>query len=86
MSFAVMGTALFGRELSSFVTVTRTSFTLFRALMGDFDVDSMRVVGRVLAFMYFLAFMGLSLLILMNGPVLVPNESPNISKLCFWLV
>ena len=34
--------------------------------MGDFDVESMHVVGRLLAFVYFLAFMGFSLLILMN--------------------
>jgi hypothetical protein len=66
MSFAVMGTALFGRELSAFVTVGRTSETLFRMLMGDFDLGDMRVVGRELSFAYFAMFMMLTLLILMN--------------------
>lgn len=66
MSFAVMGTALFGRELSSFTTIARTAFTLFRSLMGDFDLDSMRVVGRELAFVYFAIFMCLVLLIMLN--------------------
>jgi len=66
MSFVVMGTALFGRELAGFVTFTRTAFTLFRALMGDFDIDEMRIVGRELSMFYFAALMGLGMLILLN--------------------
>eukprot|EP00929_Paragymnodinium_shiwhaense_P098005 TRINITY_DN59571_c0_g1_i1.p1 TRINITY_DN59571_c0_g1~~TRINITY_DN59571_c0_g1_i1.p1 ORF type:complete len:989 (-),score=220.50 TRINITY_DN59571_c0_g1_i1:124-3057(-) len=57
MSFAVMGTIVFGRELPDFTTVSRTTVTLFNALMGEFDVDTMRVVGRWKSFLFFASFM-----------------------------
>jgi hypothetical protein len=57
MIYAIIGTIVFGRELDSFTTIMRAAVTLFRALMGDFDVEEMRVVGRGKTFVYFASFM-----------------------------
>jgi hypothetical protein len=57
MIYAIIGTIVFGRELDSFTTILRAGVTLFRALMGDFDVEEMRVVGRGKTLLYFASFM-----------------------------
>jgi len=66
ITYSVMGTVLFGREVRSFVTVFRAAFTCFRALMGDFDVEGMFKVGRFITILYFGSFMIIVLLLMLN--------------------
>lgn len=66
LTYTVAGVVLFGREVSSFTTVFRAMITCFRAMFGDFDWDELRQVGRFDAFMWFLPFMILIVLILLN--------------------
>jgi len=67
ITYSVMGTVLFGRELRAFVTVPRACFTCFRALMGDFDVEAMyKPFGRFITIMYFGSFMIIVFLLMLN--------------------
>mmetsp|Transcript_51057 Transcript_51057/g.154577 ORF Transcript_51057/g.154577 Transcript_51057/m.154577 type:complete len:785 (-) Transcript_51057:252-2606(-) len=65
-TYAVMGNALFGFEVSTFATFGRSCSSLFRALMGDFSVEDMERCGRVYAIVYFCSFMMCTLLLLLN--------------------
>jgi hypothetical protein len=65
-SYAVMGNALFGREVDGFSNIQRSINTCFLVLMGDFDVESMQQVGRVMTGVWFWSFMILVLLIMLN--------------------
>mmetsp|Transcript_83569 Transcript_83569/g.190643 ORF Transcript_83569/g.190643 Transcript_83569/m.190643 type:complete len:854 (-) Transcript_83569:211-2772(-) len=65
-SYAVMAHALFGRDLHDFATMPRSFQTCFLVLMGDFDLREMMQVGRSVAFMWFLSFMCLVLLVMLN--------------------
>lgn len=65
-SLAVMGMALFGREIEEFSTFDRAFTACFVVLMGDFDVKSMWAVGRPMATLWFVVFMVGVLLIMLN--------------------
>jgi hypothetical protein len=63
---AIMGMALFGREIEDFCTFSRAFTTCFVILMGDFDVNAMYEVGRPMATLWFSVFMIMVLLIMLN--------------------
>ncbi len=65
-TYAVMGTALFGREVSEFCTFARALDTCFHIMMGDFDADGLRETGRFMAGVWFWTFEILILLIMLN--------------------
>jgi hypothetical protein len=65
-TYTVAGVVLFGREVQSFTTTFRSMITCFRAMFGDFDFIEMQEVGRSDAIMWFLPFMILIVLILLN--------------------
>jgi hypothetical protein len=66
MTYVLMAIALFGKEVAGFSSGDRAILTLFRMLMGDFDVDELEHVGRGYAFFYFFTFMVLMGMIMLN--------------------
>lgn len=65
-TYTVAAVVLFGREVHSFTTLFRAMITCFRAMFGDFDWDELRLVGRSDAFLWFLPFMVIIVLVLLN--------------------
>merc|ERR1712039_720822 len=57
---------LFGEELLQFANFGRSFTSVFRIMLGDFDWDSMAVVGRMEAGLWFWTFMLLVNLIMLN--------------------
>eukprot|EP00933_Yihiella_yeosuensis_P000976 TRINITY_DN10153_c1_g2_i2.p1 TRINITY_DN10153_c1_g2~~TRINITY_DN10153_c1_g2_i2.p1 ORF type:complete len:313 (-),score=57.13 TRINITY_DN10153_c1_g2_i2:100-1005(-) len=59
--------AIFGQKDKEFATLDRAIIALFRALMGDFDVDKMQEsASRAVAFFFFSTYMLGALLLLLN--------------------
>jgi len=66
VTYAVMGNALFGRETDEFSTLDRSIDSCFQVLMGNFEMETFNAVGRLMAFLWFMSFMCLILLVMMN--------------------
>jgi len=65
VTLAISGLVLFGRRLESFTTFPRAINTVFRLMLGDFDWDGIRSVGRMEgAIWLFLALSIMNLLLL----------------------
>mmetsp|Transcript_35493 Transcript_35493/g.93707 ORF Transcript_35493/g.93707 Transcript_35493/m.93707 type:complete len:799 (+) Transcript_35493:120-2516(+) len=65
-TYAVMGVALFGREIPQFATLDRAFPTLFMAGLGAFDFDAAQTIGRFYAFIFYAAFMMLIVLVMLS--------------------
>lgn len=65
-SYAVAGIVLFGREVDGFTTPGRAVVTCFRTMMGDFDWDELSQVGRWEAGVWFITFMIIIVLLMLN--------------------
>eukprot|EP00929_Paragymnodinium_shiwhaense_P091118 TRINITY_DN51156_c0_g1_i1.p1 TRINITY_DN51156_c0_g1~~TRINITY_DN51156_c0_g1_i1.p1 ORF type:complete len:888 (-),score=94.72 TRINITY_DN51156_c0_g1_i1:30-2693(-) len=65
-TYVVSGTIIFGRELGHFTTFGRSCVTLFRALLGDFEIEDMRKVGRGIATAFFSTFMIFMVFVTLN--------------------
>jgi len=66
LTYAVAGVVLFGRETKSFTTLFRSVNTCFRMLQGDFDWSEMRLVGRLDASVWFIPFVIIIMMVLLN--------------------
>jgi len=66
MMYAVAAVVLFGRDIPDFTTVGRSVTTCFRMMLGDFDWDTLKLVGRVDAAFFFVPFSLLLTIILLN--------------------
>lgn len=64
--FVVSGMILFGQEVEQFTNMSRAMHTTFRVLLGDFDWDSLAVVGRAQSVVWFWMLMWLMNLIMLN--------------------
>jgi hypothetical protein len=65
-AFAMTGHGLFGLGVWDFRSIDASYSTLMRMLLGDFDYDALKVENRVLAGMFFWAFIILGLFCLLN--------------------
>lgn len=66
VTFALMGTALFGHEIQEFSTFPRSFTSCFVMLMGDFDVGALWNTGRTFAVLWFISFQVVLALIMLN--------------------
>jgi len=66
LTYAVAGVVLFGREVDSFTNVMRACNTCFRIMMGDFDWEELLEVGRMFAGVWFLSFVVIIVLLMLN--------------------
>lgn len=65
-TYAVMGVALFGREMSNFMNLQQAVVELFRAMVGDFDFGAMEPAGRAFAAFFFVSYMCLMVLVMLS--------------------
>eukprot|EP00928_Gymnodinium_smaydae_P021197 TRINITY_DN18250_c0_g3_i1.p1 TRINITY_DN18250_c0_g3~~TRINITY_DN18250_c0_g3_i1.p1 ORF type:complete len:958 (-),score=117.64 TRINITY_DN18250_c0_g3_i1:466-3339(-) len=64
--FTISAQIMFGQELHEFATIFRSFNTAFRILLGDFDWDRLREVGRLQAGLWFWCFVWLVNLVMLN--------------------
>jgi len=64
--YAIAAVVLFGREVSDYTTTFRSVTSCFRAMLGDFEWDELREVGRLDASFWFIPFNLLVSIILLN--------------------
>eukprot|EP00930_Biecheleria_cincta_P039376 TRINITY_DN27076_c0_g1_i1.p1 TRINITY_DN27076_c0_g1~~TRINITY_DN27076_c0_g1_i1.p1 ORF type:complete len:896 (+),score=167.46 TRINITY_DN27076_c0_g1_i1:68-2689(+) len=60
------GVLLFGKESLDFATVGRSLITCFRAMLGEWDWDEMKTVGRFLAGMWITIYIIIVVVLLLN--------------------
>ena len=65
VAFAQFAFLIFGTQVSDFSTITKSMFTQFRMVLGDFDFPAIRAANPVLGPMYFFVFIFLVFFILM---------------------
>jgi hypothetical protein len=65
-AFALAGVQLYGNYLFEYRDFSSAFSSLFRALMGQFDYEELRVKNRAVTFIYFWSFIVLGLFIMLN--------------------
>eukprot|EP00928_Gymnodinium_smaydae_P039981 TRINITY_DN27199_c0_g1_i1.p1 TRINITY_DN27199_c0_g1~~TRINITY_DN27199_c0_g1_i1.p1 ORF type:complete len:879 (+),score=153.07 TRINITY_DN27199_c0_g1_i1:105-2741(+) len=73
--YCIFAVLLFGRALDGFVEFGRVIQSVFLSVLGLFDWNSLRKVGRVEAGLWFWTFMGVGSLILLNMLLAIIMES-----------
>jgi len=66
ITYAISAVCFLGKKASDFTTVFRSVIACFRLLFLDFDWDELISVGRLDAFLWFLPFVLLVVIVLMN--------------------
>lgn len=80
-AFAMTGHGLFGMGVWDFRSIDASYATLMRMLFGDFDYDALKRDNRILASLFFWAFLILGLFCLLNFLIGVLTEAfSNVSK------
>jgi len=64
--FVLCAIILWGQELEDFANFARTFHTVFRIMLGDFDWEELREIGRPQAYIWFWSFQWLVVLIMLN--------------------
>ena len=74
-AFALFAYSIFSSELEDYSSFMRTMVTQFSMTLGDFDFEAMFMVNPLLATIYFFAFIGLNVMVLMNMFIAIINDS-----------
>ena len=74
-AFALLAFSVFGSELEDYSSFIRTMVTQFSMTLGDFDFEAIFNVSPVLSTLYFFAFIGLNVMVLMNMFIAIINDS-----------
>ena len=75
IAFALFAFSVFSSELEDYSSFTRTMVTQFSMTLGDFDFEALFMVNPMLATLYFFAFIGLNVMVLMNMFIAIINDS-----------
>ena len=65
-TYAVMGTAVFGRDITEFSTLLRAFDYCFAIMMGEFDMNDLRRTGRIISGLSFWSYQMLMIVVMMN--------------------
>jgi len=79
-TYSICGIVLFGRELDDYATTLRSVIACFRAMMGDFDWDELREIGRGEAGAWFGTFMIIIVLLLLNMALAIVIDAYTFEK------
>ena len=74
-AFGLLAFAMFGSELEDYSSFVRTLATQFSMTLGDFDFEAIFMVNPTIATLYFLSFIGLNVMVLMNMFIAIINDS-----------
>ena len=75
LAFALFAFSVFGSELEDYSTFIITMVTQFSMTLGDFDFEALMSVSVVFGSLYFFAFIGLNVMVLMNIFIAIINDS-----------
>ena len=75
IAFGLFAFSIFGSELEDYSTFMMTMVTQFSMTLGDFDFETLVMVNPLLAPLYFFAFVGLNVIVLMNVFLAIINDS-----------
>ena len=75
IAFALFAFSVFGSELEDYASFMRTMVTQFSMTLGDFDFEALVMVNPLLGPLYFLAFVGLNVMVLMTIFIAIINDS-----------
>ncbi|CAB3994215.1 polycystic kidney disease 1-like 2 [Paramuricea clavata] len=75
LAFALFAFSVFGSELEDYSTFVRTMVTQFSMTLGDFDFEALMSVSVVFGSLYFFAFIGLNVIVLMNMFIAIIDDS-----------
>ena len=74
-AFAMLAFTTFGTELEDYSSFIRTMVTQFSMALGDFDFEAIFMVNPTIATLYFFAFIGLNVMVLLNMFIAIINDS-----------
>ena len=74
-AFALFAFSVFSSELEDYSSFARTMVTQLSMTLGDFDFQALFIVNPLLATLYFFAFIGLNVMVLMNMFIAIINDS-----------
>ncbi|XP_044258880.1 polycystin-2-like [Tribolium madens] len=74
-AFALLGYLLFGSQVEDFSSFGVAMFTLLRTILGDFDYQAIEKANRVLAPIYFLAYIFFVFFVLLNMFLAIINDT-----------
>ena len=74
IAFGLFAFSVFGSELLDYSTFTMTMVTQFSMTLGDFDFEALVMADPILGPLYFFAFIGLNMFILMNMFLAIIND------------
>jgi hypothetical protein len=75
LAFGLFAFSVFGAELEDYSTFTRAMVTQFSMTLGDFDFEALVSVSLAFGSLYFFAFVGLNIMVLMNIFIAIINDS-----------
>ena len=74
-AFGLFAFGIFGSHLEDYSTFVRTMVTQFSMTLGDFDFEALMSVSPAFGSLYFFAFIGLNVMVLMNIFIAIINDS-----------
>ena len=74
-AFSLFAYSVFSSELEDYSSFIRTMVTQFSMTLGDFDFEAIFMVNPALATLYFFAFIGLNVMVLMNMFIAIINDT-----------
>ena len=75
IAFGLFAFSVFGSELEDYSSFMMTMVTQFSMTLGDFDFEALVMVNPLLGSLYFFAFVGLNVIVLMNVFLAIINDS-----------
>lgn len=75
LAFGLFAFGVFGSELEDYSSFVRTMVTQFSMTLGDFDFEALVSVSPAFGSLYFFAFIGLNVMVLMNMFIAIINDS-----------
>ena len=75
LAFGLFAFAVFGTELQDYSTFKMTLVTQFSMTLGDFDFEALVMTNPLIGPMYFFAFVGMNVFILMNVFLAIINDT-----------
>ena len=75
IAFGLFAFSVFGTELQDYSTFQMTMVTQFSMTLGDFDFEALVMTNPLLGPLYFFAFVGMNVFILMNVFLAIINDS-----------
>lgn len=75
MAYALLGHLIFGEMLIDYQEFSKTLFTLFRILLGDFNFVLMKQQYPIFGPIFFMSFIFIGVMILLNMFLAIINES-----------